>query len=232
MADPTPRLLLWGCAVAIEAVATYAGHPVPGRGRTTTGDYQVAGEHLVERFRLFFLIALGETVVTSSTAFTAQPVAPLRVTALIVAFTGTVAIWWIYFHRAEGAAFELLDDGDGGDHGGLGRLATYSLYGMIAGLIVAAVGDQLVIARPGGDTDAVTSVVLYAGPAMFLLAQSWFILKAFGRVPPSRPVALIAFAALAFATHPLPPIAAAAGAAVVLVGVAIADTRRGNGASD
>ena len=164
MADPTPRLLLWGCAVAIEAVATYAGHPVPGRGRTTTGDYQVAGEHLVERFRLFFLIALGETVVTSSTAFTAQPVAPLRVTALIVAFTGTVAIWWIYFHRAEGAAFELLDDGDGGDHGGLGRLATYSLYGMIAGLIVAAVGDQLVIARPGGDTDAVTSVVLYAGP--------------------------------------------------------------------
>lgn len=93
MADPTPRLLLWGCAVAIEAVATYAGHPVPGRGRTTTGDYQVAGEHLVERFRLFFLIALGETVVTSSTAFTAQPVAPLRVTALIVAFTGTVAIW-------------------------------------------------------------------------------------------------------------------------------------------
>ncbi len=73
---------------------------------------------------------------------------------------------------------------------------------MIAGLIVAAVGDQLVIARPGGDTDAVTSVVLYAGPAMFLLAQSWFILKAFGRVPPSRPVALIAFAALAFATPP------------------------------
>lgn len=77
-------------------------------------------------------------------------VAPLRLTALIVAFTGTVAMWWIYFHRAEGAAFELLDDGgeNDRDEGGLGRLATYTLYGMIAGLIVAAVGDELVIAHP------------------------------------------------------------------------------------
>lgn len=77
-----------------------------------------------------------------------------------------------------------------------------------------------------------TSVVLYAGPAMFLLAQSWFIRKAFGQVPPSRPVALVALAVMAVATHPLPPIAAAAGAAAVLVGVAIADTRRGNAARD
>jgi low temperature requirement protein LtrA len=41
----------------------------PGRGRRIDlGHTDVAGAHLIERFRLFFIIALGETVLTTGHA--------------------------------------------------------------------------------------------------------------------------------------------------------------------
>ena len=43
-----------------------------------------------ERIRLFFIIALGETVLTTGSAFTSEPFAVERLIALAVAFTGTV----------------------------------------------------------------------------------------------------------------------------------------------
>jgi low temperature requirement protein LtrA len=71
IADGDARLALWSVAVA----ATYAGaltrHWLPRRGqRVDLGHTEVAPGHLVERFRLFFIIALGETVLTMGTAFT------------------------------------------------------------------------------------------------------------------------------------------------------------------
>src|SRR3954451_15233900 len=74
IADGDARLVLWGLAVA----ATYAGvstlHWLPGRGRRMDlAHAEIASEHLIERFRLFFIIALGETVLTMGTAFTDEP---------------------------------------------------------------------------------------------------------------------------------------------------------------
>src|SRR6476660_9352302 len=91
VADGDARLLLWGLAV----VATYGGafslHWLPGRGRRVDLEHtEIAAAHLVERFRLFFIIALGETVLTTGTAFTDEPFELERLLALTIAFTGTV----------------------------------------------------------------------------------------------------------------------------------------------
>jgi Bacterial low temperature requirement A protein (LtrA) len=68
-----------------------------GRGqRIELGHADVAAEHLIERFRLFFIIALGETVLTMGAAFTGEPFELERLLALAIAFTGTVALWWCY----------------------------------------------------------------------------------------------------------------------------------------
>src|SRR5262249_6433974 len=81
-----------------------------GRGRRIDlGHTGIAGHHLLERFRLFFLIALGETVVTTGDAFTGQPFALSRLVALAIGFTGTVALFWCYFGRAEGAGVGAAD---------------------------------------------------------------------------------------------------------------------------
>ena len=65
IADGDARLVLWGLAVVTAYSGVFALHWLPGRGRRIDlGHADVAGAHLIERFRLFFLIALGETVIT------------------------------------------------------------------------------------------------------------------------------------------------------------------------
>ena len=110
IAEGDARLVLWGLAVA----ATYAGvaslHWLPGRGRRIDlAHSEIAGGHLIERFRLFFIIALGETVLMTGTTFTNEPFELDRLLTLVIAFTGTVALWWCYFQRTEGLGVEAAE---------------------------------------------------------------------------------------------------------------------------
>jgi low temperature requirement protein LtrA len=103
IADGTTRLMLWGFAVVVNYCGAGTLHWLPGRGqRVSLGQTDIAGEHLIERFRLFFLIVLGESVLTAGNAFTDEPFEIERLLALAIGFTGTVALWWCYFQRTEG----------------------------------------------------------------------------------------------------------------------------------
>ncbi len=225
IADGDGRLVLWGIAV----VATHAGvwvlHWLPGRGRAIdlahTG---IAGAHLLERFRLFFIILLGETVLTMGTAFTDEPFELERLVALAIGFTGTVALWWCYFQRAEGIGVEVAETAQ--DAGAVGWWGTWTLTLMVLALIGIAVGDELAIAHPGDDATRGFTILTFGGPALFLLAQIFFLSEAVGHVPRSRPLGLAALAILAVATAPLTLIVGITASTAVLVAVAIADTVR------
>jgi low temperature requirement protein LtrA len=66
---------------------------VPGRGRRVDIEHtEIAAGHLIERFRLFFIIVLGETVLTMGSSFAGTPFEPARLFALVIGFTGTVAL--------------------------------------------------------------------------------------------------------------------------------------------
>jgi low temperature requirement protein LtrA len=67
------------------------------------------GGHLIERIRLFFIIALGETVLTMGSAFAGELFELERLLALAIGFTGTVALWWCYFQRAERIGVEVAE---------------------------------------------------------------------------------------------------------------------------
>jgi low temperature requirement protein LtrA len=223
IADGDGRLVLWGIAV----VATHAGvwvlHWLPGRGRAIdlahTG---IAGGHLLERLRLFFIILLGETVLTMGTAFTDEPFELERLVALAIGFTGTVALWWCYFQRAEGLGVEVAETAQ--DAGAVGWWGTWTLTLMVLALIGIAVGDELAIAHPGDDATRGFTILTFGGPALFLLAQVFFLREAVGHVPRSRPLGLAALAILAVATAPLTLIVGITASTAVLVAVAIADT--------
>jgi low temperature requirement protein LtrA len=223
IADGDARLVLWGLAVA----ATYAGvaalHWLPGRGRRVELEHsEIAGGHLVERFRLFFIIVLGETVILMGDAFTEQPFELDRLVALVIAFTGTVALWWCYFQRAEGIAGQAAETAE--DAGAIGWRGTWALPMVVIAVIAIAVGDELAIAHPGDDTTLGFSTLTFGGPALFLLAQAYFLRHALGRVPRSRLLGLAALAILAVATAPLALIVGIAASAAVLVAVAVAET--------
>ncbi len=173
-------------------VATHGGvwtlHWLPGRGRAIDLQHtEISGRHLIERFRLFFIIALGETVLVMGDAFASEPFELERLLALSVGFTATVALWWCYFQWAERigtAAAEAADDA-----GAVGWSGTWTLTLIVLALIAIAVGDELAIAHPDDEATLGFTILTFGGPALFLLAQVFFLREALGHVPRSRPVA-------------------------------------------
>jgi low temperature requirement protein LtrA len=223
IADGDGRLVLWGLAVAATYSGAWALHWLPGRGRRTDLEHtEIAGSHLVERFRLFFIIVLGETVLTMGNAFAGEPFELERLLALTVGFTGTVALWWCYFHRAEGIGADAAERAD--DAGAVGFLGTWTLTLIVLALIGIAVADEVAIAHPGNDATLGFTILAFGGPALFLLAQVIFFGEAVGHVPSSRLLAMAALAVLAVATAPLSLIVGIAASAAVLLAVAVSDT--------
>jgi low temperature requirement protein LtrA len=198
---------------------------VPGRGRRIDLEHtEIAAGHLIERFRLFFIIALGETVLVTGAAFTGEPFELDRLLAMVIAFTGTVALWWCYFQRAEAVGAEAAETAD--DAGAIGWEGTWTLTLIVVALIGIAVGDELAIAHPDDEATLGFTILTFGGPALFLLAQVFFLRDVIGHVPRSRPLGLGALAILAIATAPLALIVGIAASTAVLVAVAIADTVR------
>jgi low temperature requirement protein LtrA len=217
------RLALWAAAVLVTYAGVIAGHPLPGRRSPFSSDSQIYAEHLLERFRLFFLIALGETVLTIGNAFADQPLQADRLLVLAVAFTGTVALWWCYFHRAEDIGLKAAESAD--DASRIVGLGNYTLILMVIGIVAIAVGDELAIVNPHDPSTLNTAALIFGGPAIFLLAQLGYMRRAAGSMPRSRLLACVALLILALATAPLGLLAAVTASSATLLAVAIADTR-------
>jgi low temperature requirement protein LtrA len=220
--DGDARLALWAAAVLVTYGGVIAGHPLPGRGSPFSSDSQIYAEHLLERFRLFFLIALGETVLTIGNAFAGQPLRADRLLVLAVAFAGTVALWWCYFHRAEDIGLRAAEGA--ADASRIVGLGNYTLILMVIGIIAIAVGDELAIVNPHDPNTLDTAVLIFGGPAIFLLAQLGYMRRATGSIPRSRLIACFALVVLAAATAPLGLLAAVTASSATLLAVAVADT--------
>ena len=68
-------------------------------------------------------------------------------------------------------------------------------------------------------------MLIFGGPAIFLLAQLGFIRRATGTISNARIVACLALAALALLTAPFSLLVAVIASSAVLLAVAIGDTR-------
>lgn len=217
------RLWLWLAATLITYGGVIAGHPLPGRRSPFSSDSQIYAEHLLERFRLFFLIALGETVLTIGNAFAGQPLQADRLLVLALAFAGTVSLWWCYFHRAEDIGVGAVEGS--ADASRIVALGNYTLILMVIGIIAIAVGDELAIAGPHDPSTLSTAILIFGGPAVFLIAQMAFMRRAAGSLPRARALACAGLLLFGLATAPLSLLAAVAASSAILAAVAIADTR-------
>jgi len=218
------RAVLWALAVAMDSTATALRFPTPGLGRANASEFAISGEHLAERYRQFFIIALGELILVTGLAVSRSGLGADRSAALVVSFATTVLLWRIYIHRAG----ELLGTAIAAARDPLraGLAQGYSHLIMVAGIVVTAVGQELVITHPLGHTRLAWTAVILGGPALFLAGRAIFEYAVFARVSRDRPIGLLVLAAAAPATLLLPPLLAAVAPAAVLAGIAIADANR------
>jgi low temperature requirement protein LtrA len=219
-ADETARLAFWAVALLLEYLAPSLGFWTPGLGRSTTVDWDVEGGHLAERCGLFVIIALGESILVTGATFAELEWTPMTVAAFVVAFVGSVAMWWVYFDiGAERGSRNITASVDPGR---LARLAyTYIHLLVIAGIIVAAVADERVLAHPTGHTDDRTAAVVLGGPALYIIGNALFKRATAARFPLSHLVGLVLLALLIPTVSVLSPLSFGAAATLVLVIVAV-----------
>jgi low temperature requirement protein LtrA len=164
---PPLRLLLWASALGIEYLGPAVRFWVPGLGASSIEDWSVEGGHLAERAALFIIIALGESIVVTGATFAEGPWDLITALAFGVAFVGSLAMWWIYFDTGAEVGTERISHA--ADPGRLARLAyTYLHLPLVAGIILSAVGDELVLAHPHAPTDAQSLLGAVAGPLVYV----------------------------------------------------------------
>ena len=221
--DGTARLALWAVALGLEMISPALYFFVPGLGRSSTADWDVDGAHMAERCALFVIIALGESLLVTGATFAEQPWTASTVAAFSIAFVGAVAMWWLYFDKGQAAGHQRIVHG--GDPGRTARLGyTYLHLPVVAGIIVCAVADELVLAHPDHASGAAV-LALLGGPALYLLGVGSFKWSAGGRASPplSHLIGLLLLATLAppAALHWMSALALAGASAGVLVLVAV-----------
>jgi low temperature requirement protein LtrA len=137
------RWALWLAALGLDLAGPLVTYWLPRAGVTPMSQWQIEGAHFGERFQLFVIIALGESVVLAGATASDTGLTVDVVAALLLAFLSSTALWWLYFGELAGTVLERV--------------------------VLAAVGDELVIAHPSDDLDYAGALVALGGPALFLV---------------------------------------------------------------
>ncbi len=221
-AHGSARDLLWLLAVGVDLVGGAVGFATPGLGRSRTSDWTIEGGHLAERCQGFILIALGESIVIIGATLEVKSVTASNVTAFVVAFAASVALWWVYFDQSADAAAEKIARSD--DPGRLGRSAYHLIHPvMVAGIVVSAAADQIVLSDPGATARTPTAWMILGGPALFLAGHAAFKLVVWRVISWPRLAGIVVLALLALAAHAIPALALAACGAALVAAVAATD---------
>ncbi len=149
LAEGPARLWWWIAALAIEYAGPFSLFYVPFLGRSTVREWTISGHHMAERAALFMIIALGEGIVVTGATFAGHEMSGGRTAAFLIAFAGSVMMWWIYFDVGAKRGAELI-----AHHAEPGRVArnayTYLHMPIVAAIVAGAVSDELLLAHPEG----------------------------------------------------------------------------------
>jgi low temperature requirement protein LtrA len=199
------RLVLWAIALCIEYISPAVRFWIPRYGASSVADWVVEGGHMAERCAGFIIIALGESIVVTGATFADLTWTTENVAAFASAFVGSLAMWWIYFHKGAEAGSEQISKSS--EPGRLARLAyTYLHMPIVAGIIVAAVADELVLAHPLGHADMHSILPIIGGPALYLSGNLWFKHVIWDRPPLSHIVGLATLVLAALLSPTMSPL--------------------------
>jgi len=178
--DPDLQLAVWAAAAALD-LAT----PSLLRNRLRGMTYDAS--HLSERFGLFVLIALGESVVAIGLG--AQEHLTLAAGfAVVAAFALSTGLWWVYFHYAADAVRHALATAE--VQLDITRLVlSYGHLSFIASIVCVAVGLHESVAHPTDRLPLSGAGFLVGGTALYLATFGYTRWMMFHQVSSTRLVA-------------------------------------------
>ncbi len=198
--DGDARILTWLLALAIDLIAPRVAYWLPF-SKMDLSAWKVGADHFVERFQAFTIIALGETVVLTGAAAAGLELDAAVLAATTAAFVSTAALWWLYFNSVA-TVFERLLAGSEARTALARDLFTYGHIPIVAGIVLCAVGDELVLHGHAETLSLPVTVGLAAGPVLYLLAfvpARWRIDRSLPRWRLGGAAASVVIAAVAYA---------------------------------
>ncbi len=180
------RLVLWLLAVLIDYAAPLSHFRIPGLGAAPMHLWDTDAEHLAERNRLVFIIALGESILLMGGSLVEHGELTVSLgLGLVVGFASIFVLWWNYFAvpGSQGAGGEASTKT-------LRTAYAYAHALMVLGAILVAVSIELRMSHEHL-TPAIVLVTI-AGPLVYLLGNLLFARSRFGQLGTSRLVATAA----------------------------------------
>jgi low temperature requirement protein LtrA len=219
-AEGHSRLVLWAIALGIEYLSPAVRFWIPKYGASQVADWVVEGGHMAERCAGFIIIALGESIVVTGATFADLAWTLDTVGAFASAFIGALAMWWIYFHKGAEAGSEQISRSS--EPGRLARLAyTYLHMPIVAGIILTAVANELVLTHPADRSDIKTVLSAIGGPLLFLLGTILFKHTFRGFLQLSHGAGIIALGVLAWFASGLSPLMLSMLTSAIMIVVAV-----------
>jgi low temperature requirement protein LtrA len=175
-ASGTLRVTLWIAAAAID----YAGPGWVARERLRSLQ-RVAVAHFADRYGLFVIICLGESIVAIGFGADAVHLGAATIAAVSFALLTTLGLWWTYFDRSAGRAVEALRSHPDPVVAASDAYSYLHLL-IVAGIIVFAVGARVAVGHAAGPLASGARLALCGGVALYLAGHAAFRLRLLGAV--------------------------------------------------
>ena len=157
---------LWAAAVLVEAL-------VPLLATRAPADVPLHVEHLPERFALFVILVLGESVAGVAHGLHDAGWTAPSVPVAVLSFVLAAALWWTYFDLAGARAKRLLNEvgGERSDHSH--DVYIFGQLPLTLALATIGAGIELAVVESGqGEVPTGTRLLLAGGVALFLISMT------------------------------------------------------------
>ena len=215
--DGQVRVALWALAAAVDLLVPFLAR----RGMTRIA-YEPS--HLPERFGLFLIIALGESVAETGVVAGRLPVTVDRLVAVAVAFALVCALWWVYFVFAAGVIRHAVRTAEVAIEV-IRPVLPYGHLAFVGGIIAIAAATGEVITHPLAHLHADAAALLFGGAALYLATFGYTRWRMFRTVSTPRLSAAAACLALLPLAGLVPALAAMAALTAVLVALNVWEAR-------
>jgi low temperature requirement protein LtrA len=156
---------LWAGAVLVEAL-------VPLLATRHSTDVPLHVEHLPERFALFVILVLGESVAGVAHGLHDASWAPSAIPVAALSFVLAAGLWWSYFDLAGARAKRLLNEVGGERSDRAHDVYIFGQLPLTLALAGVGAGVELAVVQSGqGEVPVGTRFLLAGGVAVYLVSM-------------------------------------------------------------